>query len=551
VPTGAGLAITPGANARLVVDEGAALVVESGGTIVAGAANSVAVDAAGALVVDTGATVTVNNTPVPAGAYAGITDVSEGLPPSLTEALVAELGGESYASASGPTVTLSNNDSISSSVTVPLGVTLDTDTFTLTVSDTLTVNGTLTVKGVLAGSSGTLDGSGHVILAGPDGADESARTVPSTTGIFTFEGTQSAAFGANSPLSLANAIANADDGKSIVILGNIGNNNPDTNGFHLYSIVEKTVTVTQAVTKPYTIYGSIYVYGDSDDAVTLSNLKIETLKIAVSGYSTDAQKKEKPFLSSIGGMTDNLTVTGCNLKVSSIGNGILTNGGVEPIYSGMRILPLTNEPTYSFTNNTIEGLKSAAVATGIIIGTGTTDVADSNWYNRYPMKPESYADTTAKNALKAVDFTGKDLFTNFFSVIEGWNNTITGFDNEAVFQNALKLSGNVAKVYFGDPLSYSVAGLADALDWGNDVSTEVYLATTASVEDNLEINATTTLIIKAGVTLTITGNLTATDGAKIQLGAGSHITFTGSADTALNGGKGNYTYSGSAWAEDV
>jgi hypothetical protein len=538
-------------DGRLTVPDGVLLVVGSGGSLSADA-DGVTVTAAGALVV--AGTATVGSHTLTPGTYADITDVSGGAPPNLTDALATALT-DGAPNVSGNTYTLTENVSISSAVMVPFGVTvvvptektLTVDNDTLTVNGTLTANGTLTVESVLAGTSGTLNGSGHVILAGSDGAEQTTVTIEPTTGIFTFSGTQTAAFGANSTLSLANAIANAVDDNRIVILGNIGNNTAD-NGFHLYSIVEKAVTVTQADAKPYTIYGSIYVYGDNTKAVTLSNLKIETLKIAYDGYNTAPLKQEKPFLASIGGVTDSLTITDCNLHVSSTMNSLLGGGSANggPIYNGIRIIPLTTSFSYVFSNNTIEGLKSTYLTTGLTIGSAGSDVG-GNWNDRYPAIKDNTT-TYNKNTIKVLDLTTNNLYTNFFPTIETWGNTITGFDNEVIFRNDQKSSGNAVKVYNSNSDCYSDEGLASALDWG--VSTEVYLATIAAVEGNLEINAQTKLIIEDGAALTIDGNLTAGNGAKIQLGAGSSITFTDSTSTVLNDGEGNYTSNGSTWAKD-
>jgi hypothetical protein len=330
-----------------------------------------------------------------------------------------------------------------------------------------------------------------------------------------------------------------------VILENIGNNAADTNGFHLYSIVEKAITVTQADTKPYTIYGSIYVYGDSEDAVTLSNLKVETLKVPHTGDSA-----LKPFVATIGGITDNLTVTNCNVKVSSTAHSSVgPSETASPLYTGIRIYPLTSGFSYNFSGNTITGLKAPTYfTTGLSIGLAVYDA--NNWDHRYPAIKENTT-TYNKEALKLLDLTGHDLYTNFFSTIESWGNTITNFDNEAVFRNDYKGTGNFVKVYYSNPASYSYEGLRDAVNWMNDVTNtdftiEVYLATNASVMGDIGINVLTTLIIKDGVTLDITGNLTAGTGAKIQLGAGSSITVTGTGSPGISGA-GTYTYTDSTW----
>jgi hypothetical protein len=485
---------------------------------------------------------------------------TEAFTPQYTPAgqLAAYLGTD--ASGEGNTVTLTGAKAITTDLTIPgsvslvvnSGVSLTIGGGTFTVAGTLTVNGTFAVSGGNLAGTGTLNGSGQVILAGPDGAEPVERQITPTSGLFTFSGTLAGvSFGADSALSLANAIEYAGDGNTIEILGNIGNKETDTKGFHIYSIVEKAITVTQGAGRPYTIYGSIYVYGDTNDEVTLSNLKIETLKIPYSGFSGE-MVKEKPFLSSIGGVADHLNITDCEISVSSTANSLVNDSPNErtPIYSGIKIIPLTNNPSYNFSGNTVTGLKSPYKTTGITIGMAGSDVA--NWADRYPAIQSNTAYTT--DNLKSVDLTeNESLFVNFFDTFKSWHNTITGFDNEAVIRNDQHASKKAEKVYYGNEACYSYGGLKDALNWSGSVNnttyrTEVYLGVTASVIGNLEISKATTLIIEDGVTLTITGDLTAGEDAKIQLCGSAVITVTGTGNPGLSG-EGTYTYGSSTWTK--
>ncbi|MDR1470702.1 MAG: hypothetical protein LBT00_15590, partial [Spirochaetaceae bacterium] len=273
----AGLAITPGANARLVVDEGAALVVESGGTIVAVAANSVAVADGGALVVEAPNSVSIGNVEFDPGAYADIVEVDEADPPqSLTATLVTALNNAtpSSAEAIGPTVTLLQSVSLSSGeVTVPLGVTLDTSTFTLTVS-----GATLTVAGTLAGT-GRITGDGEFNL-------ENATVAEGST-VLTVDATAVADLAATgAPLVQAKRFS----GKGVVQLTEAFYSNASTNAV----VVDANDTDND---KPYTIRG----LGKENTALTVAihlandNVTLEDVKIAV---TVDSKAKLVPWLGS-------------------------------------------------------------------------------------------------------------------------------------------------------------------------------------------------------------------------------------------------------------
>jgi uncharacterized protein YjdB len=298
----------------------------------------------------------------------------------------------------------------------------------------------------------------------------------------------------STPAELAYALANAQEGDTISITGDIGS----TTDYHNYSVTEAV-----SITGGGPVYGNFTVY---EDGVTFDGISVETPQVPYQPTSG----ADQVWIYGIGGIASDLTVVRCNLSVND-DMVIAGNSDNGYLYSGIRIMPISNTLNYTFRENTINGVQNDyAINGGIIIGPGGSDKNTTRWQNRFPL-------TKTVDKYKADEYQYQHCFGLIYNLgdIDYFNEMMADNYYEGIDSNACVRSSEATASYIG--AGASVAGLQDAITYPGDTY----------VDANFELTSSVTLA--EGNTLTIA------DGATITIAAGKALTIAESATLENNG----------------